>query len=454
MKKVLSILLAILIAMSVAACSIPEESSTGTNGTTEPPVIYDPKEFKQEATIAETVLLDKDGIRITATDLVYGSYAAELHLTFENNTGKDLTFVSNSIGYSCNSVNGYMVADGYINCDVAAGKKANESASFSYRSLMIYGIYEIADIEIGFSISDDDYNYTYTGPCRIATSGATNYDYQAPHYREVIAGKTNQQQYDYSVPYFGTDVIYENKGISIVSQTLIKNVDDEYSLLMEVINNTDQMVRAITSDIRLNGLLVCDSTWSNDSINPGKTAIVDINVSAALEPSFWEALGIEEVGTIGLTMEFKDFDGRNIASATKLKVEVSNQSNEFSSSGVQIHNNKGLRLISMGLHEDPSSYSGDLHLLILAENTSGKTLELHDVYGSLSINDYMANYSFYTTTIENGQWVLVDIRLYESGLQDAGVTSVEQIKTLEFSISVKNESYKEIDKATIEIKFP
>ena len=117
MKKVLSILLAILIAMSFAACSVPEDDPTGTNGLTEPTVIDDQKEFKHEATIAETVLLDKDGIRITATDLVYGSYAAELHLTFENNTGKDLTFVSNSIGYSCNSVNGYMVADGYI-CSV------------------------------------------------------------------------------------------------------------------------------------------------------------------------------------------------------------------------------------------------------------------------------------------------------------------------------------------------
>lgn len=33
------------------------------------------------------------------------------------------TTPSGSLGYSCNSVNGYMVNDGYLNCDVANGKK-------------------------------------------------------------------------------------------------------------------------------------------------------------------------------------------------------------------------------------------------------------------------------------------------------------------------------------------
>ena len=44
------------------------------------------------------------------------------------------------MGYSCNSVNGFMVDDGYLNCDVANGKKANDTISFSYDELMLYAL--------------------------------------------------------------------------------------------------------------------------------------------------------------------------------------------------------------------------------------------------------------------------------------------------------------------------
>lgn len=101
----------------------------------------------------------------------------------------------------------------YLNCDVAAGKKANDTVSIGYDTLMLYGIYEIADIEIGFDISDDDYNHTYTGPRMIQTTAAEGYDYETPCYRESIASKESQAQYDYSVPYFSSDPAYEENGL-------------------------------------------------------------------------------------------------------------------------------------------------------------------------------------------------------------------------------------------------
>ncbi len=39
-----------------------------------------------------------------------------------------------------------------MNCDVLNGTVANDVISFSYDTLMLYGINEIADIEIGFDI--------------------------------------------------------------------------------------------------------------------------------------------------------------------------------------------------------------------------------------------------------------------------------------------------------------
>lgn len=198
MRKSISILLTVLLVLSLAACgatnegaTVDDSSSTASTESQTPDKNnnsdaddddesqgnYELREFKKGATIEETVLVDENGVKITATELTYGNYSAEVALLIENNSDKDLSFIANSIGYSCNSVNGYMVPEGYLNCDVAAGKKASDTISIGYDTLMLYGIFEIADIEIGFDISDDDYNHTYTGPITLRTSAADGYDY-------------------------------------------------------------------------------------------------------------------------------------------------------------------------------------------------------------------------------------------------------------------------------------
>ena len=65
-----------------------------------------------DTTIEETVLFEDDNIRIIAESLDFKYNSPYLHLKFENNGDKALSFVSGSIGYSGNSVNGYMV-DGF-----------------------------------------------------------------------------------------------------------------------------------------------------------------------------------------------------------------------------------------------------------------------------------------------------------------------------------------------------
>lgn len=469
MKKVISILLAMLLLVSMTACgtsgnnannndpsstpssdSQPVADTTGQDDDDDAPQIsFEPREFNKGATIEETVLVDENGVKITATELTYGNYAAELTLVIENNADKDLSFIANSVGYSCNSVNGYMIPEGYLNCDVAAGKKANDSISISYDTLMLYGIFEIADIEIGFDISDDDYNHTYTGPRTILTTAAGSYDYDTPVYRENIASKESQTEYDYSVPYFSTDTVYKESGLVIASQAVMENQDGESILLLEVVNNSDTAVGVSTTNIDINDLRVCDSTWSYDTINPGKTAIVDIDLSSVLEPEYWDIYGIQEVGNVALKVSFKDSDNKEFSEPALLSIDIPGTDASFSIDGAEVYNGNGIRIISKGIYADPSEYSDDLHILMVAKNTSGRTLALHDIYDSLSVNDYMTAYSFYTKTIEDGACVMIDIRLWGYGLEDISITEVSQIKSVEFSISIKDQNYKEIDEATI-----
>ncbi len=126
-KRILPILLAIFLLAALSACSghAPQDdsgrdhSTAGSDASEEIPadgVQSQPAEtlgeFNVDATLAETVLLDEGGVRITANGLSYTAYSVDLELTIENNSGKNLSFVSGSLGDSCNSVNGYMVNDG------------------------------------------------------------------------------------------------------------------------------------------------------------------------------------------------------------------------------------------------------------------------------------------------------------------------------------------------------
>lgn len=464
MRKIISIMLVLLLILSLEVYGSTNEGGNADTPTSMPTsgsqpetnlgdddsqIEVDLREFQKTATIDEMILVDENDVKITAKELLYGNYAAELTLVIENNSDKDLSFIANSVGYSCNSVNGYMVPEGYLNCDVAAGKKANDTISIDYDTLMLYGIYEIADIEIGFDISDDDYNHTYTGPRTIKTTAAESYDYNTPYYRESIASKKSQVQYDYSVPYFSSDAAYDENGLIIASQAVMENADGESILLLEVVNTTDELVGVSTTNIDINGLRVCDSTWSYDSINPGKTVIVDIDLSSVLEPEYWEIYGIAEVANVALNVSFKDGDSNEVATPTHISIDIPSAESTFSMEGTEIYNDNGIRIISKGVFADPSKYSDNLHILLVAENTSGKTLTLHDVYDSLSINDYMATYSFYTTTMEDASCAIIDILLWGYGLEDINISEPAEVKSVAFSLSIKDQDYKEIDKATI-----
>ena len=122
--KFLSMLLAVTLLATLAACSdsatpnTPAEESPGKNSSSDNSgdQLTQADEtlglFNVDATLEETVMVDEGGVKITATGLTYTDYSVDLDLTIENNSGKTLSFVSGSLGYSCNSISGYMVNDG------------------------------------------------------------------------------------------------------------------------------------------------------------------------------------------------------------------------------------------------------------------------------------------------------------------------------------------------------
>ena len=476
MKKSLSILSALAIMLSLTACngdsgssvqseSLAETQSTAQEESSTPASNSTPEEkpaennsaklgeFQQTATISETVMVDEGGVKITATGLNYKNYAFELELLIENNSSKDLSFISGSAGYCCNSINGIMVSEGYFNCDVPAGKKATDTIHFNYDGLMLYGINEIADIEIGFDISDDDYNHTYTGPRQVKTSIADTFNYSENRYQTVINSDECKNTYNYSIEHFRAEELYNENGIKVVSAALMTNKDGDKALLLETVNNSSEQMNLVTSRISINGLLVQNANWSYDTINSGKTCIIDVKLSDIMRDSYWDIYGIKEIGELSLELETKQADGSVITEAKPITIKMPDTNTEFDTSGKEVYSGNGVRILSKGVVESGLDYSKNMYALFIIENANSEKITVDDVYNMLSVNGFMCDYSFPYTTIEANGYAMLEVTLRESSLEKNKIAAASDITEIEVNAKIKNSSGEKLDSPTIKVQY-
>lgn len=454
MKKALAILLCTFILGTFAGCaggenggeSIEDELEDILNGTItdefdEPNEIREENqevlgEFKKGAGIEETVLYNEGDILIKALGLTYDEYSAELNLEIENNTDKDLQFLSGTLGYSCNAINNFMLESGYLNCDVSAGKKAVDRVVFDYSDLMIYGIDEIAKIEMAFDISDDDFNRIYTGACPIETSASSGYDYSADHYQATITSKAAMNTYSYSMLDFKTDIPYDENGVKLLSSGILKNKDGDISLFLEFENNGSDTVKIGSSGIKINGIIACTLNWSSVLVAPGHRGIESIELTSVLDRPFWNIYGINDLGSVEVALTQYPEEGMNELGTKEIVHDISDVTATYNSDGTELYNNNGVRIVLKDIVAGQDEYDSDYHMLLLAENNGGEAYTIDDEYDSLSVNGYMADYTLYSLDLGSGESGIIDVDLWASSLEDLGITSVEDIHDIEMTINL------------------
>lgn len=250
------------------------------------------EDTKKDVTITESVIVNQDGIVITAKKLDEGFLGTELTILIENNTDKDLTFQVRDA-----SVNGFMV-DTMISEDVAAGKKSNTEITFSDEKLKACGVDTLADIEFSFCIftSDDWKTYLDTAPIEIETSAASDY----------------KQQIDDS----GT-VLYDNKGIKIIGKNL--STDDSIfgpGLVLYIENNSNQNITVQSRDTSVNGFMV--STVLSEDVLIGKKSITSLTfMESSLEEN-----DITDIETVETSFHVVDADNwRAIVDTDPITIE-------------------------------------------------------------------------------------------------------------------------------------
>ncbi len=292
MKKLLTLILAFLFALSLTACSIPTDNgitkpsnvevggtskpenndgNTENNGTSSGDSGNNDTQHpsKTEVTIEQTVLLDEGGVKITAKSLDMDSlFGPEIKLLIENNSGKNLTVQCRNV-----SVNGYMI-EPMMSADVVNEKKVNDSLTFMSSDLDACGITDIADIELSFHIftTDDWEDYLDTDQIQIKTSIADTYKYT----------------FDDS-----GDVAYNANGIKIIIKGLAKDASIfGPSIVVYIENNTDKAFTVQSRDISINGFMI-EGMFSCE-VMPGKKAVDTITfIESDLEEN--EIISIENV---------------------------------------------------------------------------------------------------------------------------------------------------------------
>lgn len=385
-------------------------------------------EFNENATIDETVLLDQDDLKIIATALEYDSYGVDLKLSLENNSDKTLAVSANTVGFSGNSVNGFMVLDGYFSCDIEPGKKANETATFAYDQLQLFGINEIADIVLGIRVSDEDNKETLYTDCQLKTSIADTYAYDETAYQKTISGVAVQNTFGFTSSYFAAEDLYDADGVQIVSAALLTNRSGKRMVLLEAVNNGTEIKEVAAAGVAVNGLTVYDGSCAAATICSGKRGVIVVNLDDIFAEQYWEAYGLTEISSLDIKVGIQDGWDLNNENIVHLAI---GEDEPLNLDGDELFDQDGIRIISKGRLGHENEYDSNMYLALLIENGTDNTFDVGVQYGSLSVNDVMTTEFSSDNSIPPHAYGVLIVKIYGSDLEEAGVTEVEQIQKVE-----------------------
>ncbi len=282
-KKTLVVCLCMLLFAGLSLGSSSSDSGSKTELTESSSEETDSKEEGEEkntadVSIEEQVLVDQDGVKITAleyeTDSILGD---KVKLQVENNTSQNLMFTAKAL-----IVNDYMISDLFAE-EVAAGKKANESLDLYNSELEAAGIDTVGKIEVAFHIYDSESldDLLDTDLITIQTSEFSNMD--------TTPDDVGQE-------------LYNENGIRIVGKAVDEGSFWGTAILLYIENNSGKNVGISVDNMSINDFMV--SPFFSTTVYNGKMDIDHITVF----DSDLEENGIEKIEKAELSFHIYDAD--------------------------------------------------------------------------------------------------------------------------------------------------
>ena len=283
MSRILLALLLVFVMVFATACggdgeikqpaNVNGDSSGETNGTG---TNNDSGSSDEEVTIAETVLYEADGIKVTAKSLADGLLGTEVKLLIENDSSKNILITSSSV-----SANGYMMPTAALYAEVAAGKKANESLTLMSSELDQCGIETLAELQFYLQIQDPETWET------IKTT-------------DLITLATSATGYTQPVDDSG-DVLYNENGYKIVCKGLKQDIIWDGTVVFYMENNSNKAVSIYAENVSVNGFMQEVGLWSD--LRPSTKMIDGMSM---IDLSDLEITNIDEIKTIEFNLRIVD----------------------------------------------------------------------------------------------------------------------------------------------------
>jgi hypothetical protein len=182
-------------------------------------------------TINETILFDRDGVRVTAKELITDYWGKGISVLIENETDKNIGIMS--ITYI---VNNYMCMN-FSFSSVAPGTESNDTIPLHSPDIVVKGIDVISDIAVSFLVFDNDSgeNLFLTDEAVIPTSA-----YGTVEQPEMEEGKE----------------LLNQDGIRIVGKYIDENSSWGMGVLLYIENNSDKDLLFQCDDMVINSVSI------------------------------------------------------------------------------------------------------------------------------------------------------------------------------------------------------
>ena len=290
MTKKSKMLIALLLAMVMilaTACSSSDEVKQPANvngdssvNSNEEPAGNDSNNEQEndtvEITVAETVLYEADGVKVTATGYEDGWMGPEIKILVENDSSKNVLVTSASV-----SANGYMMPSAALYAEVAAGKKANETLTIMSSELDQSGIEMLAELQFYLQIQDPETWETIT------TS-------------DLLTLATSAAPYQQPVDDSG-DVLYDSDGIRIICKGLKQDIIWDGTVVFYMENNSGKEISIYAENVSVNGFMQDVGLWSD--LRPS-TKIID--GMSMIDLSDLEIENIDQIENIEFNLRIVD----------------------------------------------------------------------------------------------------------------------------------------------------
>ncbi len=299
--------------------------------------------------------------------------------------------------------------DPFFATEVNAGKKANDNIHFTSTTLEENGITDYTDIELTFSVYDSDDLF------------ADDIVQETVHIYPYGEDKAVQ----FVRPSKESDIVLvDNKDVTVI----ITDFEDDdiwgYTANLFLINKTDKNLMFSVNDSSINGCMT-DPFWAT-SVNSGKCKFSSMSWS----DTTLEENGITDYTDIEITLRVYDSDDLFADDIVQETVHIypygEDKAVQFvrpsKESDIVLVDNKDVTVIITGFENDDIwGYTANLFLI----NKTDKNLMFS--VNDASINGYMAD-PFFATSVNSGKCKFSSMSWSDTTLEENGITDVQEIE--------------------------